>query len=356
MPFYIRKALKLGPIRFNLSKSGIGISGGVTGFRVGVRPNGRSYLHAGRHGLYYRKELSRFESPSHQEYNQNHDNEIPPFSDITEFKTASSRSLTSQSRKELLVKLNKSYKSVRLDYVCATLFLLISFIGFGRNQNIGWFLILFSIIVTLPIAYMEKKRRTIVITYDFEDNEGDHFKKIIYAFNDLASNKKIWSLIDSKSIYGTHESKLNAGARNLVNRTEAQVGEGKPPWVKTNIDVPVLKTRGQTLYMMPDGILVYDKNGVGFVDYSDIQVDINTTRFIEESPPNDARIIDTTWLHPNKNGGPDRRFSGNYEIPIVQYGEIKIRSNSGMFFYLMTSKCNSPSNFKKQFNLATTNK
>ncbi len=54
MPFYIRKALKTGPVRFNLSKSGVGLSGGVTGARVGVGPKG-TYVHGGRHGLYYRK-------------------------------------------------------------------------------------------------------------------------------------------------------------------------------------------------------------------------------------------------------------------------------------------------------------
>ena len=76
MPFYLRKSVRLGPIRFNLSKSGIGLSGGVTGFRVGVRPNGRSYVHAGRYGLYYCKELggkknqmSLYQHHSHKKLN-----------------------------------------------------------------------------------------------------------------------------------------------------------------------------------------------------------------------------------------------------------------------------------------------
>ena len=36
MGFYIRKSVKAGPFRFNLSKSGIGTSVGVRGFRVGT--------------------------------------------------------------------------------------------------------------------------------------------------------------------------------------------------------------------------------------------------------------------------------------------------------------------------------
>src|SRR6266581_377508 len=54
MSFYLRKALRLGPLRFNLSKSGIGVSAGITGFRVGTGPRG-NYIHAGRSGVYYRK-------------------------------------------------------------------------------------------------------------------------------------------------------------------------------------------------------------------------------------------------------------------------------------------------------------
>ncbi len=54
MGFYIRKAFKTGPVRLNLSKGGLGLSAGVTGARAGINSRG-TYVHAGRHGLYYRK-------------------------------------------------------------------------------------------------------------------------------------------------------------------------------------------------------------------------------------------------------------------------------------------------------------
>ena len=57
MGFYIRKAFRAGPIRFNLSKSGVGASFGVTGARIGLSSAGRAYVHGGRGGLYYRKSL-----------------------------------------------------------------------------------------------------------------------------------------------------------------------------------------------------------------------------------------------------------------------------------------------------------
>lgn len=57
MPYYFKKSIKAGPFRFNLSKSGIGISAGITGLRIGTGPRGH-YIHAGRKGVYYRKSLS----------------------------------------------------------------------------------------------------------------------------------------------------------------------------------------------------------------------------------------------------------------------------------------------------------
>jgi len=58
MPFYIRKAFSFGRFfKINLSKSGLGWSFGTTGARIGQKPNGRGYVHAGRGGLYYRESL-----------------------------------------------------------------------------------------------------------------------------------------------------------------------------------------------------------------------------------------------------------------------------------------------------------
>ena len=57
MGFYIKKSFNIGPIRFNFSKSGIGLSIGTKGLRIGSGPNG-NYIHGGRHGIYYKKNLS----------------------------------------------------------------------------------------------------------------------------------------------------------------------------------------------------------------------------------------------------------------------------------------------------------
>lgn len=353
MAWYLRKSVKIGPVRFNLSKSGIGTSVGVKGFRVGVRPNGKSYIQAGGYGLYYRQELGSISGSGRTTPQNRPQTPSPTYTEplrpgTIEYTTASSQELVPQSRKDLLDKLNQSYTTVRLDYVCGGIGLLPSYVASQSSFIAG--LAVFSLAITAFIftARWESKRRTVVLDYDFED-KGEHFQKILSAFNSIASNSKIWSLITSSSVRDIHDWKRNSGASNLINRTEAQAGEGKPPWVETNIDVPVIKTRGQSLYMMPDGILVYDSKGVGFVEYNDLRVENSTTRFIEERPPHDAKVVDKTWRYPNKSGGPDRRFKNNYQIPICLYGELRVRSNSGMDLYLMTSKNDTTHNFSTQF-------
>lgn len=66
MAFYLRKGINFGPLRVNLSKSGLGLSAGVKGARIGINSQGRSYVHGGRHGLYYRKNLGNIGAQANQ--------------------------------------------------------------------------------------------------------------------------------------------------------------------------------------------------------------------------------------------------------------------------------------------------
>ena len=56
MGFFFRKSFRLGPVRLNLSKSGLGISGGVKGARLGLSARG-AYIAGGLKGIYFRKRI-----------------------------------------------------------------------------------------------------------------------------------------------------------------------------------------------------------------------------------------------------------------------------------------------------------
>jgi uncharacterized protein DUF4236 len=63
MGWYLRKSIRIGPLRLNLSRRGLGASVGVKGLRAGVDASGRPYVAGGRGGLYFRERVPSIESP-----------------------------------------------------------------------------------------------------------------------------------------------------------------------------------------------------------------------------------------------------------------------------------------------------
>jgi len=346
MAWYLRKSVSAGPIRFNLSKSGVGASVGVTGFRIGMRPDGSSYVHAGRHGLYMREELGGRKSESQAAFIRQA--EPPP---TQTFDAVSTRDLNSPERKELINQLNKSYKDFRLDYLVFAVSALAFGLSWLNDIQLAMFLSLgVGVVLGVAASAFESRRRTVKIFYDFESGNTSSFSTLVQAINHLAECKGLWAYVDSRSLTSAHESKINAGASSLVNRVPAAVGTGTPPWVETNVTIPTIKARGVTAYFMPDCILVYDNNGVGCVEHASLSLKTHTERFIEDGAvPSDANVVDHTWKYANKRGGPDRRFKNNRQIPICLYGKLDLSTSDGLLCHLQTSKNDAPQSFSKHY-------
>ncbi len=67
MAWRFRRSIKLGPVRLNFSKSGIGTSVGVRGFRVGKDAKGRTYTASSIPGTgIYNRQYSSASSPAAQ--------------------------------------------------------------------------------------------------------------------------------------------------------------------------------------------------------------------------------------------------------------------------------------------------
>jgi hypothetical protein len=75
------------------------------------------------------------------------------------------------------------------------------------------------------------------------------------------------------------------------------------------------------------------------VDVMEVDIETTVANFIEEETvPTDTRVLRQTWKKANKDGSPDRRFANNYQIPVVEYGRLAIRSASGLNEEYMLSK------------------
>jgi len=100
------------------------------------------------------------------------------------------------------------------------------------------------------------------------------------------------------------------------------------------------------MFFLPDMVLYLQGNTFANIPYDTFKVRQGVTRFMEEgSVPSDAIVTGSTWKYVNKNGGPDRRFSNNRQVPVVKYGVLQFVSERGLNIHLNTSSSSKAADF-----------
>jgi hypothetical protein len=103
------------------------------------------------------------------------------------------------------------------------------------------------------------------------------------------------------------------------------------------------------LHFLPDRIVVLDRRGFSEIDYADLEVNTSCRNLVEDSAPADSVVVGKTWLHPNVDGGPDRRFSYNREMPICRYSVISVHSPAATIIEILASNAGVGHAFGKAF-------
>ncbi len=325
MGFYVRKAFSFGPIRLNLSRSGLGASFGVKGARIGVGPRG-TYIHAGRGGFYYRQTIV----PRNQ-HTQVPEPSPAPTTDFQAISSSAAQPIVDSSADQLLHELNRVTKRRDLFTTCviAGVLLLVR----STLTPIGWWLwipvILLAVTTIAIIArHCDVTDGTLLLQYSFTGESGQKFSCLQNSIRQLSACQRIWHVDANQH---TDDWKRHAGASTISERSAISVGFTSPPKTSCNVEVPMIKGNGNTLYLFPDRLLIRDSTGLGAVSYSDLQARAGLVEFVEsESLPQDAVQIGTQWLYPAKHGGPDRRFSNNRQFPIMSYGTLSLASRTGL--------------------------
>ncbi|MBN3132728.1 DUF4236 domain-containing protein [Pectobacterium brasiliense] len=342
MSFYINKSIRVGPMRFSLSKSGVGASIGIKGLRFGTGPRG-NYVHIGTGGVYYRASLSsgRIKQSGKKvqripdESPAEHDNTHAP---LEEIESSHISEIIDSSSRELLEELNNKRKKLQIWPFAIFLSIAILLCGFSQAWP-EWCMAIGFIVggAIFVFAYMyDQLRKTTVLFYDFDDQMMACYQQLHDSGAKLASCSKVWHIEASGAVY---DPKYHAGAGNLLRRKATSISKSKPHFVKTNIETIAINVGRQTLHFFPDRVLVFDREGVGAVGYNQLFVDVGDSRFIEsEAVPRDALVVGRTWKYVNKSGGPDRRFKDNSEIPICLYENLSFTSHSGLNELLQLSK------------------
>jgi DNA polymerase III subunit epsilon len=335
MSFYVRKSLKAGPFRFNASKSGLGVSVGVPGFRVGlIGPRGH-YIQAQRGGLCYRKSLNAGRSRSHTR--PTHVNPTsprrpiaaPPSGDVVMHDTtgATVLALAAAEPSELVTQLTQAQQRHRLAPwvvvaavllsmlvpVASPVFLLAGLVGFFYAHQ------------------LDKARRSVVAFYDVEGELATAYDGLVSAFTALIPAKRSSQIVKRGGITTTRDYKMHSGADSLVNLTKLALRLKGPTVLVTNISVPSFESSHRSVYLLPDRILVREGKSFAEVSYAHCSVAFHPGRFIESGrPPSDAVVVDHTWTYVNKKGGPDHRFKDNPRRHITQMGYLDLVNGAGL--------------------------
>jgi len=328
MGFYIRRAVSFGPLRFNLSKGGVGVSVGVKGARIGSGPGG-AYVHMGRDGLYYRQRLGTSDPP-------NAPPAIHPASPAPESTTAPDASgLVDSSSQEVLSQLNARISQAAAAPVVFSLTVVVLTVAAFFNGVVASCVGVLGLGLTWLFHNGDKHKRTSELFYHLADSAAQRFTALQTACETLAKSHRVW-LVGREQL--TWDGKQNAGAWSLLSRSTVSVGLGEAPWIRTNLRVWSIDLGTLKLYFFPDRILFWDSRKYGAVSYESLTVTFAPTRFIEAGAvPGDAEVVDYTWQHLNKDGSADRRFRSNRRLPIALYGSLAFTSQTGMNVLLHVS-------------------
>lgn len=346
MPFYLRKSVRAGPFRFNFSKSGIGISAGVTGFRIGTGPRGH-YIHAGRGGLYYRTTIpigkpkaSRVKPGPTSHVRKPQPTSSDPDIEMIPVSSASVLEMEEAEFSELLTELNDKQGSISmakaLGWVGAAITIVAVLSAGAAGLVVG---LICSLAAYIFGAWLDSYRRCVVLMYDLEDDAANAYERMTAAFDELAACKGKWHIDAGGAVTNIHSWKRNAGASHVLDKYPTKFEYSLPSVVKANVTPPAIQSGKEMLYFLPDLLLIIHGNKVGAVAYENLVMRAQLSNFIEDGTvPPDTRVLYHTWKHPNKGGGPDRRFADNYQIPVCEYESIHLTSPNGLNELLQVSR------------------
>jgi hypothetical protein len=194
----------------------------------------------------------------------------------------------------------------------------------------------FVLLLALPAwgigRWVDSYKRRSVLFYDLDEDAAKAYEVVTKAFDEMMSCAGKWHIEAAGAVHDIATWKRNAGAGNLLKRKSAGLAYAAPKVIASNITPPSAQFGRRSVYFFPDAAFVIDGKQVGAISYDSFNIQIGATRFIEEETvPGDAKVIDHTWKHPNKKGGgPDRRFSDNYQIPVCLYEAALFSSSSGL--------------------------
>lgn len=174
----------------------------------------------------------------------------------------------------------------------------------------------------------------------------DDFYRLQDALVDLSRCGRVWNIASEEGAWDHRRKEVSS----LVARQPISVKQRLIPY--TTVRVHGLSAQGAEWFFLPDK--VSKAQNLGYDDgyrYERLKASFSIVRFIEEEgPPSDSQVVDYTWKYARVNGGPDRRYVDNWQIPIVHYGQVDIRAQGILILSLHISNVSYAERFTQTLN------
>lgn len=309
MGFFFRKQLKLTKkMNLNLSKSGIGLSGGVTGARLSVGPSG-VYVNAGRKGIYFRKKITFDLGNKNTQPRSPKDNGAKSMDDV---QFESSHFAEPSSYDSFMDAANETFErhSGKSTVAGFCLFLWACFcyyLGFAYH---GWWAFGAGLLVWGYIAGEISEKFYTPLFYELNKENFGKYLALSAELKKVKKSKKIW---------------IQDKAEKTVS-----IENNLPPTVMTNCNPVSICFNKTKIFFLPDRVMLFDPNRSEKKPYASYEYEslhISKTNFDVASTgthPRDAEVVGRTWQFAKKDGTPDLRYKENPEVPIVRYNQIAL--------------------------------
>lgn len=337
MGLRFRRRVKICPgLYLNFSTGGMSVTGGVPGASINVGSKG-AYLNAGipGTGIYSRQKIAT-------------NDEVPPppepalelpSANVQEIKSDEVENLTSMEFSETKQMILKAYRD-RRDFGGKIA---------GAKSKLSWLnalnvlskFCLIGLVFDLFNSRVESQKELIgelealLVDSDinlnvaFDEKTEKAYQEFELAFDGMSKAAMKW---DKTSTMTADQLGQRTSATSTISRSEVTFDfEGIEVLKSKQRPFHLENSNGPDIYIYPAFIVVKRNDEVGVLGFKEIEFVFSEYKFIEEEGvPRDAKQVGATWKKTNKDGGPDRRFKDNYQIPIVLYGEFSFRSGTGL--------------------------
>ncbi len=343
MAWSYRRRIKIIPgVHLNFSKSGISTSIGVRGASMTFGKKG-TYVNTGipGTGFYNRQKLSFDKSSPNSNLNPQPIQTVEPLHNIFSADLQEITSKDMQGIKEAIIAAYEQRKELRSDLLKIKTSLTIS-----RLKLIASYIFIIGLVnksvakgIKTDIATKQEAIKQLTaqiencyvgLDIDFDPDIKIKYDNLVSSFKNLCNSKKIWD-VTSTQFEDRRVTRFASSTR--INKKEVGFAIKGIEDIKSKFEVLWFKNaNGADIYFYPTFIVMYSsQKSFALVGFNELQLSHLPVRFVENSSiPSDTKVIDRTWAKVNKNGSPDKRFKDNYEIPVVRYGQINLRTETGM--------------------------